>query len=224
MHIDILQICNPCEIHASKWIAVCNSVDSEAAFCYYKMQQQINKLQYSKCKKAKKRIIYRLELNGINLKNCQCARKKSPGKSVNRFASATWKKFCEKLSLCNEDKERKKKWMCLAKSQYYINKILWKTIIVQWKERRKNLSEKKWINSLMLWTKFFEKLSLCNEGKERMKKRLSLFLFLPFFAIKAPQGGLLLQPVKKGLFRQDQNFTEHLKGVPKDNQSTHTPI
>ena len=108
MHIDILQICNPCEIHASKWIAVCNSVASEAAFCYYKMQQQINKLQYSKCKKAKKRIIYRLELNGINLKNCQCARKKSPGKSVNRFASATWKKFYEKLSLCNEDEERKK--------------------------------------------------------------------------------------------------------------------
>ena len=59
------------------------------------------------------------------------------------------------------------------------------------------------------------------KAKKERKKRLSLFLFLPFFAIKAPQGGLLLQPVKKGLFRQDQNFTEHLKGVPKDNQSTH---
>jgi hypothetical protein len=59
------------------------------------------------------------------------------------------------------------------------------------------------------------------KGKKNEKKRLSLLLFLPFFAIKAPQGVLLLQPVKKGLFRQDQNFTGHLKGVPKDNQSTH---
>ena len=61
------------------------------------------------------------------------------------------------------------------------------------------------------------------KAKKERKKKDFLF-FLPFFAIKAPQGGLLLQPVKKGLFRQDQNFTEHLKGVPKDNQSTHTPI
>ena len=78
--------------------------------------------------------------------------------------------------------------MCLAKSQYYMNKILWKTIIVQWKERRRNLSEKQWINSLMLWTKFFEKLSLCNEGKERTKKKDFLFFFFfPFLPSKLPR-------------------------------------
>ena len=33
--------------------------------------------------------------------------KKSPSKPVNRFASATLKIFCEKLSLCNEDKKKK---------------------------------------------------------------------------------------------------------------------
>jgi len=58
-------------------------------------------------------------------KTASVPEKKSPSKPVNRFASATWNKFCEKLSLCNEDKERKQKWMCLAKSQYYMNKILW---------------------------------------------------------------------------------------------------
>ena len=81
--------------------------------------------------------------------------------------------------------------MCLAKSQYYMNKILWKTIFVQWKERRRKilyLSATQWINSLMLWTKFFEKLSLCNEGKERTKKKDFLFFFFfPFLPSKLPR-------------------------------------
>ena len=79
-----------------------------------------------------------------------------------------------------------------------MNKILWKTIILQWKERRKNLSEKQWINSLMLWTKFFEKLSLCNEGKERTKKKDFLFFFFfPFLPSKLPREVFCCNPSKK---------------------------
>ena len=91
------------------------------------------------------------------------------------------KKSMKNCEIVKQRQRKKKKWMCLAKSQYYMNKILWKTIILQWKERRKNLSANQWINLLMLWTKFFEKLSLCNEGKERKKKK---DFFLPFFATK----------------------------------------
>ena len=40
-------------------------------------------------------------------KTASVPEKKSPGKPINRFASATWKKFNEKLSLWNKDKRKK---------------------------------------------------------------------------------------------------------------------
>ena len=41
-----------------------------------------------------------------SVKNCYCAAKK---KKKNECAYQKWTKFCEKLSLCNETKEEKKK-------------------------------------------------------------------------------------------------------------------
>ena len=156
---------------------------------------------FNKCKKAKKRIIYRpvyssnqetSELNGIILKKLPVCQKKNHQANQSKDLLVQHEKNTVKNCHCATKTKKEKKWMCLAKSQYYMNKILWKTIIVQWKERRKKilyLSAKQWINSLMLWTKFFEKLSLCNEGKERTKKkRLSLFSFSSLFCHQSSPG------------------------------------
>ena len=201
------------------------------------MRQQINKLQYSKCKKVKKIIVYKpvysnqetSELNGIILEKLPVCQKKNhkANHSINLLVHHE-KNYVENWHCATKTKKEKKQVNVPSKNSILHEQNPVKNYHCGMKRKRKKifyLSAKQWINSVMLWTKFFEKLPLCNEGKERTKKKDFLFfLFLPFFAIKAPQGLLLLQPVKKGLFRQDQNFTEHLKGVPKDNQSTHTPI